>query len=169
MATHKTIPTVILFTVGIILYCNTVWAHGVSYELLESPKTITFKTIFSSGEPISYGEVLIFSPENTEVEYQNGRTDKLGQFSFLPDKKGKWKIEVNGGMGHKIIFDVAITDLLNENIIEIQNKSSQLKSSIYMRVALGISFIFNVFLVSQIIWRKKSNNHIVEQKYPGKQ
>ncbi len=155
MAAHKTIPTVILITVGIILYCNTARAHGVSYELLESPKTITFKTVFSSGEPISYGEVLIYSPENSEVEYQNGRTDKLGQFSFLPDKNGKWKIEVNGGMGHKIIFDVVIADLSGGNIIEVQNKPSPLKSSLYMRIALGISLIFNMFLASRLIGRKK--------------
>ncbi|WP_031479397.1 hypothetical protein [Maridesulfovibrio frigidus] len=156
MTAPKKTPTVILITVGIILYCSTVWAHGVSYELLEASKTITFKTVFSSGEPISYGEVLIFSPEDSEIEYQNGRTDKLGQFSFLPNKNGKWKIEINGGMGHKIFFDIDITDLHGENKIEIQNKPTTFKSSLYMRIALGISLIFNMFLASRIIWIKKA-------------
>lgn len=42
----------------------------------------------------------IFSPHDKEIEYQNGRTDKNGCFSFIPDDTGTWTVVINDGTDH---------------------------------------------------------------------
>ncbi len=138
-----------------LIYLNGVsWAHGVSYEMVETSPAITFRSAFSSGEPIAYGEIMIYSPENSEVEYQNGRTDKNGVFSFLPDQKGIWKIEVNGGLGHKLMFDVEVSADGKDNHAQI-NKKGLLQSSQTVRAALGLSLLFNLALAALYLPARK--------------
>lgn len=146
----KIIPAVILIATGFLCFSTMTWAHGVSYEMIETSPSVTFKSGFSSGEPITYGEVLIYAPDNAEVEFQNGRTDKNGAFSFLPDRAGIWKVEVNGGMGHKLIFDVDITEL-NEKGLTAHKKKNPLQASMTIRVLLGISLIFNLCLAASYL------------------
>ncbi|MDO9575134.1 MAG: hypothetical protein Q7J55_01230 [bacterium] len=82
-------------------------AHGVVYEL-KKDKTVIIKVAYDDGEPMSYAEVKIFSPHDTKIEYQNGRTDKNGCFAFLPDQIGEWKVIVNDGMGHGVVTEVKV-------------------------------------------------------------
>ncbi|WP_027721985.1 hypothetical protein [Maridesulfovibrio zosterae] len=142
----KFIPAALFVAAGIIIFSGTSWAHGVSYEMIENSPSITFRSGFSSGDPIAYGEVLIYSPENSEVEYQNGRTDKNGVFSFLPDGPGVWKVEVYGGLGHKLMFEIPIDEKGKEKP-ELEKKGL-LQSSQTMRAALGISILFNIALAA---------------------
>lgn len=122
--------------------------------MVETSPAITFRSGFSSGEPIACGEVLIYSPGNSEVEYQNGRTDKNGVFSFLPDGPGMWKIEVNGGLGHKLMFEIEVT-ATGTKPQEQTNKKGLLHSSQTMRAALGISLLFNIALAALYLPARK--------------
>ena len=115
--------------------------------MLETSPAITFKSGFSSGEPIAYGEVLIYAPGNDKVEFQNGRTDQNGVFSFLPDRPGIWKVEVEGGLGHKLFFDVDVAES-NGNMLAGKTKKNPLQASNTIKVLLGISLIFNLCLAA---------------------
>jgi len=84
------------------------WAHGVDYEVKEG-KAVVLKVGYDDGEPMSYAEVKIFSPENKDIEHQNGRTDKNGCFAFLPDQPGEWKVIVNDGMGHGVVTEIKVS------------------------------------------------------------
>ncbi|WP_239060934.1 DUF4198 domain-containing protein [Desulfovibrio sp. JC022] len=124
--------------------------------MVETSPAVTFKSGFSSGDPIAYGEVLIYAPENTEVEFQNGRTDKNGVFSFLPDRAGIWKVEVDGGLGHKLMFDVEVAES-DKNELATHEKEAPLQGSIEIRALLGISLIFNLCLaVTYLRARRKA-------------
>ncbi len=114
--------------------------------MVDTSPTITFKSVFSSGDSIAYGEVLIYSPGNSEVEYQNGRTDKNGVFSFLPDKTGIWKVEVDGGLGHKLMFDVNVSSPDKKDLTPDNKHVNQLQQSRPILAAFGISLIFNLAL-----------------------
>jgi nickel transport protein len=78
------------------------WGHGTGYRLLENTADVALEFRYSSGEPMAYAEVLIWHPEDTKIEYQNGRTDRLGRFAFLPNAPGNWKVVVKDGMGHQV-------------------------------------------------------------------
>ncbi|WP_319780096.1 hypothetical protein [Maridesulfovibrio sp.] len=154
MMLRKILPAVIFIAVGLFCFGTVARAHGVAYEMIETSPTITFKSGFSSGEPIAYGEVLIYAPDNSEVEFQNGRTDKNGVFSFLPDKPGIWKIEVSGGQGHKLIFDLDISDT-GKNGLTAHKRENPLHGSMEIRVLLGISLIFNLCFAAFYLRRKR--------------
>ena len=95
---------------------NRILAHGVEYEIQEN-KAAIIKVGYDDGEPMSYAEVKIFSPNNAKIEYQNGRTDRNGCFSFLPDVPGEWKIVVNDGMGHGVVTKIPIKEGMKIDII----------------------------------------------------
>lgn len=91
----------ILASLGVLLSCASSGAHGVEAWVNgfhQTAPTINFS--YSDGSPVSYASVKIWSPGNNSIEYQNGRTDKNGRFSFLPDSAGEWRITLNDGQGH---------------------------------------------------------------------
>ncbi|APF19373.1 hypothetical protein Calab_3677 [Caldithrix abyssi DSM 13497] len=83
------------------------FAHGVTYHVVRDSAVIV-KLEYKSGEPISYAKIKIFAPDNDEVEYQNGRTDRNGCFAFVPDQEGVWAIKVDDGTGHGINKKITI-------------------------------------------------------------
>lgn len=157
MLYKKVIPAVIIFTAGIIYFNSMAWAHGVSYEMVETSPAVTFKSTFSNGNPIAYGEVLIYAPGNADVEYQNGRTDQNGVFSFLPDRSGTWKVEVDGGLGHKLIFNVDVAES-DGNTLAGKTEEKPLQASNTIKAMLGISLIFNLCLA--VFCLRKARNHV---------
>ena len=56
---------------------------------------------YSTGDPAKYVEANVFSPQNSVIEFQTGRTDMLGQVVFAPNAPGQWKIVVEDTQGHK--------------------------------------------------------------------
>ncbi len=100
----------------ILVSQSNLWAHSVVYEVKEI-SGITIKVEYDDGEPMSYAEVLIYSPVDEEIEYQNGRTDKRGCFSFLPDQPGEWKIMVDDGMAHGIVAKVLVEEGITVKIL----------------------------------------------------
>lgn len=74
-----------------------IFSHGVNFEFFENAKGIKF--FYEDGIPLSFAEYKIYSPDNKV--FSEGELDKLGRILFLPDRPGKWKIEVDDGMGNK--------------------------------------------------------------------
>lgn len=82
-------------------------AHGVTHSL-STEKAVLLQAGYSDGSPMSFAEVVVFSPSDSEVEHQNGRTDKNGRFAFLPDVQGEWRVSVSDGMGHAFSRQIRI-------------------------------------------------------------
>lgn len=76
------------------------FGHGTGHHILSPESAVAVEFFYSDNQPMRYAEVLVFSPENDEVEYQNGRTDINGRFVFYPNSAGKWHIQANDGTGH---------------------------------------------------------------------
>ncbi len=74
-------------------------SHGVEYEFFGNAKGI--KVYYENGTPMSFADYKIYSPDGKI--FAEGMTDKKGRFLFMPDKKGRWKIEVDDGMGHGFV------------------------------------------------------------------
>jgi nickel transport protein len=116
------------------------YAHGMSHEVTKK-EAVMIAAEYDDGEPVSYAEVKIYSPEGGRVEYQNGRTDKKGRFAFLPDRAGEWKINIDGGMGHfkstVFVVDEAMDIRMKENTGRTCPR--------WQAVVTGISIIFGLF------------------------
>lgn len=150
--------SLILGVFGIIIYLNSnvVSAHGTGHRLLTDTNTVTVEFFYSYNEPMSYSEILVFSPQDQKLEYQNGRTDQKGRFSIFPEIPGTWKIIANDGMGHKETATIEI----QEDISETEGGNVQAKddghlsaTSMAVKTVAGLSLILNVFLVLHL-WKR---------------
>ncbi|OBQ56765.1 hypothetical protein [Halodesulfovibrio spirochaetisodalis] len=125
-------------------------AHGVTARSI-STQTAIVQFEYAGGDPMSYAEVLVFSPKTKEggVEFQNGRTDAQGNFAFVPNAAGTWRITALD-MGHKAEMELNISE---EGIKQAAASSGI--SSQPLRIALGISVIFNLLAGCLLLKRSR--------------
>ncbi|OQX27537.1 MAG: hypothetical protein BWK80_04835 [Desulfobacteraceae bacterium IS3] len=133
-------------------------AHGTGCRILRTDKTIAAEFYYSDGEPMSYAGVLVFSPQDSKTEYQNGRSDRKGRFAFYPDTPGIWRIEANDGMGHKAQTSLEVSyvkagENKAEKEIPVQNRQTRTLSTL-LKCISGLSLIFNIFFVFYLLKRK---------------
>jgi len=141
-------------------------AHGTDYRVLEAAPVIVAEFFYSDNEPLRYAEVLVFSPENDTVEYQNGRTDKNGRFAFTPEKPGEWRVKVNDGMGHAVQASINVKPDESEDTGEAAgNRIDALaekqgpapgQASTIIKIIFGLSLLLNIFL-GMHIWKNTHN------------
>ncbi|MCG8683372.1 MAG: hypothetical protein MI892_00735 [Desulfobacterales bacterium] len=151
----RSIPVVASRQVLVVISMVLIWtvsgvsAHGIGYLVLENDKAITIACHYSDGTPVRYAETLVFSPRDINIEYQNGRTDRKGRFSFFPEEAGLWRIETTDGLGHKAqrTFEVGLgAEKSQTSELSFRSEQSQDKSAFSKLVyaCLGISLIFNI-------------------------
>lgn len=142
---------ILLFSMwSLLLFPAPAKAHGTGYRIAGDKQVTTIEAFYSSNEPMAYAEVLIFSPEDKDVEYQNGRTDKNGRFAFYPDIGGTWRVTVSDGMGHKIDAEVQVNKSAGDEV-KSEAATHQVKGlpdtrSKILSIILGLSLIMNLFL-----------------------
>lgn len=113
-------------------------AHDVQVAVELSPPAVITRSSYSGREPLSYASVLVYSPSDSETEYQNGRSDASGVFSFVPDRPGKWKFVIDDEMGHREEKAIEITGEFLKGS-GTANGSGEL--STYWKMLIGVSFI----------------------------
>ena len=127
-------------------------AHALLAKNLEAGNVRAVEFAYSTGGTANYAEVKVYAPDSADVEFQNGRTDALGRFAFLPDKAGTWTVVVADGMGHKVSHPVAVT-LSGERIAEVPTERLTPSSKVFPAL-LGISLLANFFLLLALFRRK---------------
>ncbi|MFO7750306.1 MAG: hypothetical protein R6V54_09475 [Desulfobacteraceae bacterium] len=142
------------------------FAHGTDYRLIGKDAVVAAEFFYSDKTPMEYAEILIFSPENEKVEFQNGRTDQNGRFAFLAETPGKWQMKVNDGMGHAVHAAVTVKPVnseskKNDEIADKQQNRATKKnnpllgdSPMGVRLVLGLSILLNLFL-GVYVWKRK--------------
>lgn len=127
-------------------------AHGTDYRVLDDAPAVSAEFFYADGVPMCYAEVLIFSPDNEKVEYQNGRTDQAGRFAFVPSVPGSWKIQVSDGMGHAVHTAVDVkrkessaegAPASSPNFADFRHLSHA--APLWIRAGLGLSALVNIF------------------------
>ncbi|GAB7023240.1 hypothetical protein [Salidesulfovibrio brasiliensis] len=124
-------------------------AHGLGHRLLESGQATVFETSYSTGEPVAYGEVLVYGPGEGKAEYQNGRTDANGRFAFVPNADGRWNVVVDAGMGHRHTFDVEVDE--SGRVV-----SREVKQGTMIPALLGVSLLANLGLAGLLLRRRRA-------------
>lgn len=153
---HRVLGVFIFLTLS--LPCH-VFAHGTDYRLLEDESVVVGEFFYADKEPMRYSKVLIFSPENDKVEFQNGRTDQKGRFAFCPSHPGTWRINVNDGVGHAVHAHVTVKAQATSDAAGFESESADSKSvlsqaSVLNRILFGLSILLNIFFGINI-WKQK--------------
>lgn len=134
------------------------WGHGTDYRLISKEAVVAAAFFYADNTPMQYSEILIFSPENDKVEFQNGRTDQNGRFAFVAETPGEWRIKVSDGMGHAV--NAALT--VNSADSELKtaggmpgnpsNAVLEEKNPLFggtpkgVKLVFGLSILLNIFL-----------------------
>lgn len=86
----------------LLMFCITaqLFAHGVGFDLKKSDDVQLIYFYYSDGKVMSYSEIQIYGPTDSDVEYQNGRTDRNGYFAFYPNAPGVWLVTATDEKGH---------------------------------------------------------------------
>ena len=131
----KTIKSIILIiAVAFIAYAQCL-AHGIEASFTDGAKSIKFQ--YDDGTPMSFADITIITPEGKE--FQSGLTDRNGNFSFIPDIKGEWKVVVDDGMGHRAEECL----IIDEDYSVGGNKEIRFQK--LYGIITGISLIFGLF------------------------
>lgn len=143
-----------VFLILSLTLAQTALAHGTDYRILDSEGTIVVEFIYADNQPMRYAEVLLFSPEDDDIEYQNGRTDMNGRFAFYPDAPGRWRIQADDGTGHleRVSIEVGTGDAGEEGVSSASERTPAHGHDHHHNglpriwaVILGISLIMNLF------------------------
>ncbi len=124
-------------------------SHGVKHEFFENARGI--RVYYEEGEPFSFAYYKIYSPDGKI--FAEGKTDKMGRILFMPDRKGKWKIEVDDGLGHGFI-KVFNIEKQKEHIV-----SQKENFPFYLKLIVGVSLIIGFTGIFFYIMARKKYAH----------
>lgn len=119
------------------LWSTTSLAHGVSHTVFEGAFGIEVR--YDDRTPMQHSEVKVFSPLDTETEFQQGFTDKNGRFTFFPESTGTWRVVVDDGMGHAASENIEIKE-----VMKLVGYDSP-RFSRCQGLVIGVSVIFGIF------------------------
>ncbi|MDL2321908.1 DUF4198 domain-containing protein [Desulfosarcina sp. OttesenSCG-928-B08] len=161
-SSHLKFLTMACFGALMVLKCPPAMAHGLGWQQDFQP-TVTLQFVFSDGEPLAYGEVSIFSPAESRFEYQKGRSDQNGFFTFRPNQAGVWTFSGGDGQGHKTIGEIHVTDPAPAAAtdtgaapVSVPEKGGAAGRMNGVSILLGLSIIFNLTLLG--LWRKSATS-----------
>ena len=98
------------------------FAHGIQVTVEKKSPFIVVHARYHAGKALADANVTIgFEKEKTT--FQEGNTDKNGNFCFYPDKTGNWTVTVDDRMGHR----GKKTITLEEDFFHIPVKKSETK------------------------------------------
>ena len=134
-------------------------AHGLGYAQLEAAPAVALQFSYSTGEPLAYAALKVYAPGNDKIEYQNGRTDAAGCFSFIPNVSGVWRLLVTDGQGHALEAEITVGGASDQNngpearIPQAQNGPAGLP--LWLKAALGVSLLLNIYAACYFMARRK--------------
>ncbi|MDR2455904.1 MAG: DUF4198 domain-containing protein [Deltaproteobacteria bacterium] len=159
-----------LALLAVLLSAPLALAHGVAWNQEPSNKTITVSFIYADQQPMAYSQIKVFSPADSQIEYQNARTDKKGYFAFVPDAPGEWRFETSDGQGHLAqgaitVAPPAAPAAAQEGGAAASEASAAPQEEPRLasggsqgvhpsRVALGLSIILNLALIAAVFVRR---------------
>lgn len=117
------------------------YAHGVTSKI--DTGGIVVSARYDTGEVMDYAKVTVSAPD-ANLKFQSGRTDRNGRFCFFPDVSGNWRVVVDDEMGHRLVVNVPIDEVMvlranHENVNSEPNFLTR-----YEKAVMGVSIIFGI-------------------------
>ncbi len=125
------------------------FAHGIYYDLIEG--AIAVRITAPNNVPISNAKVEVYAPE-ASLAFVQGRSDINGNFAFLPDSKGVWRVLINADSdhgGHLKEFTINIDDKFKIKDFEKPPYER------YLTIISVLGLLFGIFGIFTIIKSRK--------------
>lgn len=74
-------------------------AHETLHDV-QRGNAIAVRAYLVDGEVLAYTAYEVYSPADSRIPYQKGRTDRSGWLAFVPDVPGPWRVRVIDDTGH---------------------------------------------------------------------
>ena len=136
-------------------------AHALYAADTRHDGVVLVQFAYSGGEQPTYAKVEVYSPADSKVEFQNGRTDAQGRFAFMPDAQGQWRIIMADNMGHRVEHAVDVSADPTAQQADVKNAGDAAATpgvggfSIPLRILLGLSIIANMALIAAALRRRQ--------------
>jgi len=121
-------------------------AHDLQHQIDEGT-AVSVRLFFGDGSDFAFESYEIYRAGD-EIPFQVGRTDLQGRVVFLPDRAGTWRIKAFSEDGHGADFSFS-TDV--ESRLQDANQPFLER---HLRIVVGVSLIFGVFGLINLIMRK---------------
>lgn len=143
---------VFLTVMLILLIGSGAKAHTVHYQV--ENKGISLRIFYGADDPAGYAAYELFGPGDT-IPHQKGRTDKNGFVSFLPDRQGKWVIQVHGESDHGA-HGARIEIEVDRNLF-LESFKKPLVAQ-YTKIFVGVSFLLAFFGLWALLKSRRRKN-----------
>jgi nickel transport protein len=128
-------------------------AHEVLHEI-ERSRAVAVRAHFADGEALAYAAYEIYSPNDPNIPYQKGRTDRSGWLSFVPDVPGTWRVKVSDAAGHGLELEVDATASAATQPPG-GHRAPDSEVAFVLRPLAGLAVIAAVFGVLFTVYRRK--------------
>ncbi len=126
-------------------------AHLLNHEVTH-PKVYSVNLYFAKAGDFSFESYEVYSPQNRDIPYAVGRTDKNGRLFFQPDAMGEWQVKAFSEDGHGTVVKV--------NVTQISKNEATQRESLLQRLVLGLLAIGAIFGLVYFITKRSKNNAI---------
>ncbi|HIE04281.1 MAG TPA: carboxypeptidase regulatory-like domain-containing protein [Candidatus Latescibacteria bacterium] len=94
-----------LLTLSLLLF-KTGYTHKLMVDWIYEEGKVWIDAFFPDGRPARNVKVKVLRPDGSEL--RSGRTDEEGRFSFDPGDGRRFKVIVQGSMGHRAKAEVTL-------------------------------------------------------------
>ena len=128
----------LIFLFFILLFSTQLISHGIDHIEINGGTGVEAK--YENGNPVAGVNVKVFSPNESEVPFQQGSSDRNGRFMFRPDTPGDWTVIFNDGTGHGFKTKIHI-DTSNTTVKKPVRKEH---FPLLYKIITGISVLFGL-------------------------
>ena len=158
----RNVAAIVLGTLLLALGASQAHAHALYAAHTWQGTVALVQFAYAGGEKPTYAKVEVYSPADSKVEFQNGRTDAQGRFAFMPDAQGQWRIIMADNLGHRVEHAVDVSADPTAQQAAGQNAGNAAAAapgvggfSMPLRVLLGLSIIANIALAAALLRRRQ--------------
>lgn len=120
----------------VLLLSIPMFGHELETTMTLAPPAVVIRAKYGGSDPVAFAKVQILSPGRSRSEYQNGLTDRKGQFSFVPDVPGAWLVVVDDEEGHRREITVEVS-----SSFALGAPTTTAAPERWMRVLTGLSLL----------------------------
>ncbi len=103
------------------------------------PPAVVVRSAYAGRDPVPFAAVQVFGPQGDKQEFQTGRTDRRGVFSFVPDAAGGWRVVVDDEEGHRREVRIEVPERF---VATVPVQASRAPVSRWERAAVGLALMF---------------------------
>lgn len=114
-------------------------AHELALNMRLASPAVVVRAAYGGTEPLPFAKVQVFTAAGKS--FQSGVTDSRGQFAFVPDAAGDWRLVVDDETGHRAEIKIPVSDTF---LAGASSASAATSVSRVERALIGIALILGI-------------------------